>query len=273
MPNGLNRYDPLDGFVTRKFSVYQRPKTPVVTLPGPKPAESVLIPKKRGPKPRFLEPEPLEFTAGSEGITWTREEIETSAAKLVNGCGRDVVDPSSIRMSDIIEMVAKVSGLSVAEIVGTNRQRRLVRARQVTMWLCRRFAGRSTTMIGQKIGGRDHTTVIHALLVIDKIVQSKISPTRDTPAGWVRPLLEAAGALNKEDPIAKDTAPLPAIGEFSMAAGHRRQRLADYDPVAKKHRMEGRGSLAGGDGSEGSGPTDRTVSPDDPGVPARQKAA
>lgn len=47
-----------------------------------------------------------------------------------------------------------------------------VRARQVAMYLCRKLTGRSTTEIGKKFGGRDHSTVIHAVRRITAAIET-----------------------------------------------------------------------------------------------------
>jgi chromosomal replication initiator protein len=48
----------------------------------------------------------------------------------------------------------------------------LVRARQVAMYLCRRHTKSSLKEIGQQFGGRDHSTVIHALTTVDDAIKS-----------------------------------------------------------------------------------------------------
>ena len=55
-----------------------------------------------------------------------------------------------------------------ADLVGPSRSRPLVTARQVAMYLCRDLTPLSLPKIGDAFGGRDHTTVMHAL---DKIRQ------------------------------------------------------------------------------------------------------
>lgn len=50
-----------------------------------------------------------------------------------------------------------------------NRHRGTVRARQAAMWLAVRLEGHSLARAGKDIGGRDHTTVIHAVRVIDRL--------------------------------------------------------------------------------------------------------
>ena len=48
------------------------------------------------------------------------------------------------------------------ELTSKSRTRTLVTARQIAMYLCRELTDMSLPKIGQELGGRDHTTVIHA---------------------------------------------------------------------------------------------------------------
>lgn len=64
---------------------------------------------------------------------------------------------------EIIGATAASLGLSPAELTGPSRRQPLVRARQTAMYLCRELTDLSLPKIGAAFGGRDHTTVMHAL--------------------------------------------------------------------------------------------------------------
>lgn len=65
---------------------------------------------------------------------------------------------------------ARAFGLDPAMILSRRRAKRLARPRQVAMWLSARLLpGYSLPQIGVAFGGRDHTTVIHAVRVIDRM--------------------------------------------------------------------------------------------------------
>ncbi|MGH6980494.1 MAG: helix-turn-helix domain-containing protein, partial [Stellaceae bacterium] len=49
------------------------------------------------------------------------------------------------------------------------RAREIARPRQVAMYLCKMLTPRSLPEIGKKFGGRDHTTVIHAIRRIEEL--------------------------------------------------------------------------------------------------------
>ena len=59
------------------------------------------------------------------------------------------------------------------EIVGKSRKMEIAEARQVSMYLCRKIIGTSLNNIGVFFGGRDHSTVIHAVKTIDEKLTKK----------------------------------------------------------------------------------------------------
>lgn len=75
--------------------------------------------------------------------------------------------PSEGRVSRIQRTVANYYGIPDNEMVSARRARRVARPRQVAMWLARELTPFSLPDIGRRFGGRDHTTVIHAIRVID----------------------------------------------------------------------------------------------------------
>ncbi len=67
-----------------------------------------------------------------------------------------------ITAATIMAQTAAYFGLSVDDLSGSSRNRSLVVARQIAMYLCRELTELSLPKIGQLFGGRDHTTVMHA---------------------------------------------------------------------------------------------------------------
>jgi len=72
-----------------------------------------------------------------------------------------------ISIEDVVRKVSEASKVSEREIIGKSRKMELVEARQISMYLCRDIMGLSLNNIGIYFGGRDHTTVMHALKTID----------------------------------------------------------------------------------------------------------
>ncbi len=74
----------------------------------------------------------------------------------------------AITVKQIINTVAEFFDISVDKLIGTSRKKELVVPRQITMFLMREEANCSFPMIGQELGGRDHTTAMHACEKIKK---------------------------------------------------------------------------------------------------------
>jgi chromosomal replication initiator protein len=66
----------------------------------------------------------------------------------------------------ILDTTADMFGMTVDDLTGKSRSRPLVTARQISMYVFRQMTDFSYPAIGREFGGRDHTTVIHA---VDKI--------------------------------------------------------------------------------------------------------
>lgn len=67
-----------------------------------------------------------------------------------------------ISLNEIVERVSEYYHLDKREILEKSRRREVVRPRQIVMYLMRERLGDSFPTIGEKLGGRDHSTVIHS---------------------------------------------------------------------------------------------------------------
>ena len=74
--------------------------------------------------------------------------------------------PRRITPQVILDATSDTFGFSVEELCGPNRRRPLVTARQVSMYVFRELTDFSYPAIGREFGGRDHSTVMHA---VDKV--------------------------------------------------------------------------------------------------------
>ena len=74
---------------------------------------------------------------------------------------------NEVSIENIVKKVSEISQVAEKEIVGKSRKMEIAEARQVSMYLCRDIMGTSLNNIGMFFGGRDHTTVMHALKTID----------------------------------------------------------------------------------------------------------
>ena len=70
-----------------------------------------------------------------------------------------------------IEQVQKVVernyDVAHGDLIGSKRNKSLMEARHVTIWLCRDLCDQTFADIGKKFGGRSHATVMHSLRVVD----------------------------------------------------------------------------------------------------------
>jgi chromosomal replication initiator protein len=72
----------------------------------------------------------------------------------------------------IVTLAAATYGFSEADLLGPSRKQPLAQKRQIAMYLCRELTDLSLPKIGRAFGGRDHTTVIHAVERIKNLIQS-----------------------------------------------------------------------------------------------------
>ncbi len=75
---------------------------------------------------------------------------------------------SDINAEAIVKTVSERLNIAEKLIVGKSRKVEIVQARQMSMYLCRSLMGTSLSNIGVFFGGRDHTTVMHAIKKIRK---------------------------------------------------------------------------------------------------------
>jgi chromosomal replication initiator protein len=73
----------------------------------------------------------------------------------------------------IIKVVAETMQVKPQDIKGDRRQQNIARARQVAMYLTRKITALSYPVIGEKFGGKDHSTVINAEQRIDQLMNEE----------------------------------------------------------------------------------------------------
>jgi chromosomal replication initiator protein len=77
-----------------------------------------------------------------------------------------------ITMDRILQTVSEHYGVPIRELTGRRRQRVIAWPRHVAMYLCRKATAHSLPEIGRAFGGRDHTTVMHAVSKIEAALVS-----------------------------------------------------------------------------------------------------
>ncbi len=95
-----------------------------------------------------------------------RQPMSRELAEVVLSDIVSADQPRRITPQVILEATSDTFGFSVEELCGPNRRRPLVTARQIGMYVFREMTDFSYPAIGREFGGRDHSTVMHA---VDKI--------------------------------------------------------------------------------------------------------
>lgn len=141
-----------------------------------------------------IPPKVLEFLAHK--ITSNVRELEGALNRLVayaNLVGREVsletaqdvlhdllrANDRRVTIEEIQKRVAEHYNIKMAEMHSARRSRAIARPRQVAMYLAKQLTSRSLPEIGRKFGGRDHTTVMHAVRKIDSLRGEDMSFAED----------------------------------------------------------------------------------------------
>jgi chromosomal replication initiator protein len=86
---------------------------------------------------------------------------------------RDLIrpqEPRRVKIEDIQRVVARQYNVSRSDLLSSRRTANVVRPRQIAMYLAKTLTLRSLPEIGRRFGGRDHTTVLHAVRKIENLV-------------------------------------------------------------------------------------------------------
>jgi chromosomal replication initiator protein len=117
------------------------------------------------------------------GRTITLEMVQEVLADLLRASER------RITIDEIQKKVAEHFNVRIADMHSARRARQVARPRQVAMYLAKQLTPRSLPEIGRKFGGRDHTTVIHAVKKIEEL--SAYDPAFKEDVELLRRLLQS----------------------------------------------------------------------------------
>jgi chromosomal replication initiator protein len=104
------------------------------------------------------------------GHTITMEMAERAVRDLVRP-----QEPKRVKIEDIQRTVARQYNVSRSDLLSSRRTANVVRPRQIAMYLAKTLTLRSLPEIGRRFGGRDHTTVLHAVRKIEGLVGTDLS--------------------------------------------------------------------------------------------------
>jgi chromosomal replication initiator protein len=139
-------------------------------------------------------PKVLEFLAHK--ITSNVRELEGALTRIVAHAqlvGRAITLESAqevlhdllrandrrVTIDEIQKRVAEHYNIRLSDMHSARRARVVARPRQVAMFLCKQLTPRSLPEIGRKFGGRDHTTVMHAVKKVEELIASDTSLAED----------------------------------------------------------------------------------------------
>jgi chromosomal replication initiator protein len=103
----------------------------------------------------------------------THAPLNTSAAEKVLGDILSSHQPREITPTLILDKTSTMFSFSVEDLKGKSRRKPLVTARQIGMFVMRELTDLSYPAIAREFGGRDHTTVIHAVEKITALMKER----------------------------------------------------------------------------------------------------
>lgn len=101
----------------------------------------------------------------------TSQPISVESAEQIIGDLIRGKEPKRVKIDDILRVVMKHFGVNRGDLLSSRRNRSIVRPRQIGMYLAKSLTSRSLPEIGRRFGGRDHTTVLHAIRKIETLLQ------------------------------------------------------------------------------------------------------
>lgn len=104
---------------------------------------------------------------------------DLSLQELKNLIKNNIRPKKNVAVKDIVKIIADFYNINEKAIYEKTRRKEIVRSRQVAMYILREDFNISYPLIGRKLGGRDHTTVIHSCLKIKKDIQEDSGLTQE----------------------------------------------------------------------------------------------
>ncbi len=114
----------------------------------------------------------LEGAVNRLFLTWQHMRAPISL-DIAENVVRDLfqgVEPRRIKIEDILRIISRHYGVSKGDLLSQRRHRSVVWPRQIGMYLAKQLTHRSLPEIGRRFGGRDHTTVLHAIRKIEGVI-------------------------------------------------------------------------------------------------------
>lgn len=126
----------------------------------------------------------------------TGQHVHAAAEQVLRTLGASV-RAGGVTLEMVFEAVAEYYAAPVEALTGRKRSKAIVRARQVAMYLAREMTDASLPLIGEALGGRDHSTVVHGCARVTDMLAAE--------PGFVEELTALRARLSAPPPI-----PVPA---------------------------------------------------------------
>ena len=104
------------------------------------------------------------------------------ASMVLRDAAAQGTDPGRIKIDDILKVVGRHYNVSKNDLLSPRRARSVVVPRQIGMYLAKKLTSRSLPEIGRRFGGRDHSTVLHAVRKIDELMRADEKLAKDLAA-------------------------------------------------------------------------------------------
>ena len=110
---------------------------------------------------------------------------------MAQECLADIlrISERKVTIEEIIRKVADHYNLRMSDMISARRPRTISRPRQLAMFLAKNLTSKSLPEIGRRFGGRDHTTVIHAVKKIEELKNKDLQIAEEVEI--LRRMLEA----------------------------------------------------------------------------------
>jgi chromosomal replication initiator protein len=99
---------------------------------------------------------------------FNKAPITADLASMVLRDAAGTADLGRIKIEDILKVVSRHFNVGRNDLLSARRAREVVMPRQIGMYLAKKLTARSLPEIGRRFGGRDHSTVLHAVRKIDE---------------------------------------------------------------------------------------------------------
>ena len=102
---------------------------------------------------------------------FNKSAITLDLASMVLRDAAGTADLGRIKIDDILKIVGRHYNVGRTDLLSPRRARAVVMPRQIGMYLAKKLTARSLPEIGRRFGGRDHSTVLHAVRKIDEQIK------------------------------------------------------------------------------------------------------